>query len=244
MSKRQEIRDRRRKEKVRNRIIVIGLIILGALFITYAIISGLKTAQTANATQAAANGTPIQITPRTFTAKVDGTHLGDSNAPVKVDAYEDFRCSSCLYYTQNIEPTIIQNYVDTGKVYYTYKVFIVIDGNDGSDASYRAANAALCAAEQNKFWDYHDILYANQVTESAQWFTDPRLVQMAQDIGLDMTKFNQCYSAKKYASQIQQDISEGTSLKVTGTPGIFVNGKFVSDPTTTAQAIDAALAGK
>ena len=90
-------------------------------------------------------------------------HLGDPNAPVKVDVYEDFRCSACLYYTQNVEPQIIQNYVETGKVYYTYHFFIVIDGNDGTDASYRSANAALCAGEQGHFWDYHDTLYANQI---------------------------------------------------------------------------------
>jgi protein-disulfide isomerase len=246
MSKRQEIRDRRRREKTRNRIIVIGIILIGALFITYAIISGVRTAQSASATQDAANGDPIQVTPRAYTAQVNGTSMGDPNAPVKLVAYEDFRCSSCLYYTQNIEPGIITNYVETGKVYYTYKVFIVIDGNDGSDASNRAANAALCAAEQNKFWEYHDILYANQVTESAQWFTDPRLVKMAQDVGLDMTKFNQCFSSHKYQTQITQDQLAAQKLGVTGTPSFTINGKLISynQQTDIINQINAAVSGK
>ena len=156
MSKRQDIRDRRRREQIRNRIIVILVVVVGALLVTFALVlpSINNATLAANATRTAANATPvpvITITPRVFTTKVDGVHLGDPNAPVKVDAYEDFRCSACLYYTQNVEPQVIQNYVDTGKAYYTFHFYEVIDGNDGTDASYRSANAALCANEQGHF---------------------------------------------------------------------------------------------
>ena len=249
MSKRKEIRERRRREQVRNRIIVIAVVVLGALLVTFAlIVPSLNNARNAaSATQTAANATPlpvVTITPRVFNTTVNGNHLGNPNAPVKVDVYEDFRCSACLFYTQNIEPLVLQNYVETGKVYYTYHFFIVIDGNDGSDASYRSANAALCASEQGHFWDYHDTLYANQITEDASLFTDARLVTMAQNLKLDMTAFNQCYQAKKYASVVQADITQGEGLKITGTPTIFVNGAMVSDFRQTTQAIDTALVGK
>ena len=195
----------------------------------------------------AANATPapvITITPQVFTTTVNGTHLGNPNAPVKVDAYDDFRCSACLYFTQNFEPQIIQNYVETGKVYFTYHFFIVIDGNDGTDASYRSANAALCANEQGHFWDYHDTLYANQITESASLYTDARLATMAQNLKLDMTAFNTCYAAKKYASVVQADITQGEKLNITGTPSVFINGTLVSNISQTTQSIDTALAGK
>jgi len=249
MSKRQEIRERHRKERIRNRILVIVLVVAGALLITFALVlPSLNTARTAaSATQTAENSTPlpvVTITPRVFNTKVDGVHLGDPNASVKVDVYADFRCSACLAYVQNIEPQIIQNYVETGKVYYTYHSFIVIDGNDGSDASYRSANAAMCASEQGHFWDYHDTLYANQINESAVLFTDARLVTMAENLKLDMTAFNQCYQAKKYASNIQKDIAQGQSLNIHGTPSIFVDGTFVTSFSQTTQAIDTALAGK
>ena len=249
MSKRQDIRDRRRREQIRNRIIVILVVVVGALLVTFALVlpSINNATLAANATRTAANATPvpvITITPRVFTSKVDGVHLGDPNAPVKVDAYEDFRCSACLYYTQNVEPQVIQNYVDTGKAYYTFHFYEVIDGNDGTDASYRSANAALCANEQGHFWDYHDTLYANQTSESATLYTDARLVTMAENLKLDMTAFNQCYQAKKYASVVNNDGTQAQSLGVSGTPSIFVNGKLVSDFSQTAQAIDAALAGK
>lgn len=249
MSKRQDIRERRRKEKIRNRILVFGLVIAGAALITFALIlPSINVARTAaSATQTAQNATPVpvvSVTPRAFTAKVDGRNLGDPNAPVKVVAYEDFRCSGCLYYTQNIEPAIIKDYVETGKVYYSYAIYLVIDQNDGTDASFRAANAALCASEQNRFWDYHDTLYANQITESASLFTNDRLTTMAQNIGLDMTAFNQCFKDLKYSADVQKDINQGVSLKVTGTPSIFVNGVAVQPFDQAVQAIDSALAGK
>jgi protein-disulfide isomerase len=241
MSKRQEIRLRRQRERIRNRVLVIVLVVLGALLVTFALI--LPSIQNANK---AANATPVPvvtIVPRVFNAPVDGLHLGNPNAPVKVDVYEDFRCSACLYYTQNIEPQVITNYVDTNKVYYTYHTFIIIDTNDGSDASRRSANAALCANEQGHFWDYHDTLYANQLSESATLFTDARLVTMAQNLRLDMTAFNTCYQAKKYDKDIQADLTEGISLNLSGTPSILINGQLTSMDKVIA-AIDTALAGK
>jgi protein-disulfide isomerase len=249
MSKRQEIRDRRRRELIRNRIFVVLAVVVGALLVTFALIlPSINTATTAaNSTRTAANTTPlpvVTITPRVFNTTVNGQHLGDPNAPVKVDVYEDFRCSACLAYSESVEPQILQNYVNTSKVYYTYHFYIVIDLNDGTDASNRSANAALCAGEQNRFWDFHDTLYANQVTESASLFTDARLVTMAGNLKLDMTAFNQCYQAKKYASVIQTDISQGQSLNINSTPTVVVNGKVVTNFSQAVSVIDAALAGK
>jgi protein-disulfide isomerase len=249
MSKRQEIRARRRREQLRNRIIVILLVVVGALLVTFALIlpSINNATAAANATKMAANFTPppvVTITPKVFNTIVDGVHLGDPNAPVKVDLYSDFRCSACLYYVNNLEPQIIQTYVETGKVYYTFHNFIIVDGYDNSDASLRSANAALCASEQNRFWDFHNTLYANQITEDAYLFSDARLITMAENLKLDMTAFNQCYQAKKYASVVQKDIAQGQSLKVHGTPSVFVNGNLVSNFQQTAQAIDSALAGQ
>jgi protein-disulfide isomerase len=223
--------------------------VAGALLVTFALVLPSITTATnaANATRTAENATPlpvVTITPRVFNAKVDGVHLGDPNAPVKVDVYADFRCSGCLYYVQSIEPQVVQNYVETGKVYYSYHSYIVIDSHDGTDASLRSANAAMCAGEQNRFWDYHDTLYANQISEDASLFTDARLVTMAENLKLDMTKFNQCYQAKKYSSVIQNDISQAQSLNISSTPSVFVNGKLVSNIQQTTQAIDTALAGK
>jgi protein-disulfide isomerase len=238
ISKRQEIKENRRRQKQRQRTIIF--ILIGIIVV---VIVGLIVAP-----QIRAAVTPIgpivQITPVSYPNE-KGTSTGDPNAPVKVDVYEDFRCSGCLYYTQNIEPQIINDYVDTNKVYYTYHFFIVIDSYDNSNASHQAANAALCAAAQNRFWDYHNILYANQTSEDASLYTDARLVAMAKDINLNMNDFNQCFRQDQYNSQVQKDIALGDSLNINSTPSIFVDGKLAqSDYSTISKAIDTALAGK
>lgn len=246
MSKRQEIRARRQRQRLTNRLIVIGVMVVGVALIVMAIIlPGIQQAQAANALATNVAKTPVvEVSPQPIAAQVDGTHLGDPNAPVKVDVYEDFRCSACLYYTQNFEPVIIQNYADTGKVYYSFHNYIVIDNYDNTDASRRSANAAMCAAEQGLFWEYHGTLYANQITESASLFTDERLRKMAENVGLDLTKFDACYQAKKYDSIVKDDIAKGQALGVSGTPSIYVNGVLVSQFDQVATAIENALAGK
>lgn len=247
MSKRQEMREKRRREKIRNQVLTILLVVCGALLITFAlIVPGIKNTQAASATVTAAANIPvIVVTPQAYTALADGTHLGDPNAPVKVDIYEDFRCSGCMRYTQGFEPTLFQTYVDTGIVYYSFHSYIVIDNYDQTTASYNSALAALCAADQNLFWEYHDTLYANQVTESADLYTDERLVQMAENVGLEMDTFNQCFDSKQHEDILLNDIAQAQALGLHGTPSILVNGVLVDttmDAITTA--IEAAASGQ
>ncbi len=170
------------------------------------------------------------ITPRVFQTTVDGVHLGDANAKAKIDVWEDFQCSSCLNFTQSIEPKIISGLVETGKAYYTFHFFPFIDGFSNSPVkeSHNAADAALCANAQGRFWDYHDILYANWLGENAGSYTDARLAKMAETLGLDMTQFNQCYQAKQFSGQIDQDKAAGAAQGVQGTPSVFVNGTLLT----------------
>jgi protein-disulfide isomerase len=220
MSKRQELREKRRKQQRLQRMLVIGMVAAGAVLIAFALIwPTLKGNQISNTSLASI--TPVA--PRNFNAAVDGTHLGDPNAPVKIDVWEDFQCSGCFYYTENTEPLIIQNYVEAGKVYYTFHNYPFISGTSGE--SHQAANAAMCASDQDSFWDYHKILFTNWTGENAGSFTDARLVAMASSIGLDMTAFNQCFKANPHADEIDQDFQAGREIGVISTPGIFINGK-------------------
>ena len=247
MSKRQEIREQRHRAQLRNRIIVILLVVIGALLVTFALIlPGLKKPGAGTSV-----GTIVQITPVARKAAVNKTNMGDPNAPVKMDIWEDFQCSGCMAYSKNLEPQIVQTYVDTGKVFYTFHFFPFIDGGQGE--SHQAANAAMCAMAQDRFWDYHDMLFANWIGENQGSYTDTRLVAFAQAINLDMTTFNTCFKANTYADQIAQDVQAGSKLGVPPTPGIFVNGKMVVSSAgqnylpsfaDISNAIDTALAGK
>ncbi len=222
MSKRQERREKRRKQQRRQRLLVIGMVVVGAVLIAFALIwPTLKGNQIANT--ALASITPIA--PFTTNVAVDGTHLGDPNAPVKMDLWEDFQCSGCYYYSNNIEPLVIQNYVETGKVYYTFHFYPFIDGSNTSGESHQAANAAMCALEQGRFWGYQKILFTNWAGENAGSFSDARLVAMATSIGLDMTAFNKCFQANTYADQIKQDFLAGQEKGIHATPAIFINGQ-------------------
>jgi protein-disulfide isomerase len=86
-----------------------------------------------------------------------------------------------------------------------------------------AAEAAQCAHEQGKFWEFHDKLFANMQANSDENFT-----QYATDIGLDVEKFKACYASGKFRGDVQKDAAEGQKAGVTGTPAFFVNGRFLS----------------
>lgn len=86
-----------------------------------------------------------------------------------------------------------------------------------------AAEAAQCAREQGKFWEYHDKLFANQ-----RALSDEDLKKYASELGLDTDKFNACYDSGKYRSDVLQDAQVGQQVGVRGTPAFFINGRFLS----------------
>ncbi len=104
----------------------------------------------------------------------------------------------------------------------------------------KAAEAASCANNQGKFWEYHDKLFANQRALSSD-----NLKQYATDLGLDVGAFGACLDSGKFASDVRKDASDGKRAGVTGTPAFFVNGRFLSGAQPFAKfksIIDAELA--
>ena len=238
-SKRQIVREQREKRQRQQRLITI-LIVSGAAII----IAGLLIAPSIRNALTPV-GDIVTVTPEARPL-ADGTALGDANAPVLVEVWEDFQCPSCRQYTTDIEPLVIQNLVVPGTVRYEFRQYPFIDDRSTTKESDQAANASLCANEQGKFWEYHDYLFANWTGENVGSFTDKRLVAFAEALGLNMDEFNQCFSAHRYQNVINQDIADGTQAGVTGTPSVFVNGQIVRPgyiPTydDIAQAVSAAV---
>ncbi|HLO17360.1 MAG TPA: thioredoxin domain-containing protein, partial [Anaerolineales bacterium] len=176
VSKRQERRARMQRDQQRQRLIIIGLIVLGAALVVFAVVSP----------QLRSVGNIITVTPATL-PKPNGLSLGDASAPATIDVFEDFQCPACQFFTQSVEPLVIQNLVSTGKAHYVFHNYPFIDGNGASNGgeSDQAANAAMCANEQGKFWEMHATLYANWNGENQGNFSDRRLQAMAESIGLD-----------------------------------------------------------
>ena len=133
--------------------------------------------------------------------------------------FGDYQCFYCNNFFHNVEPDIVKNYIDTGKVKMYFKDFTII----GQD-SVTAANAAHCAQEQGKFWEYHDMLYNNWAGENTGWASTTNLAQFAKQVGLNQNQFNQCMSQARYIPLIRDSVSDANNLGLAGTPDFFIIG--------------------
>ncbi len=107
------------------------------------------------------------------------------------------------------------------------------------------SGASLCAADQGLFWEYHDILFANQSGHGSQAYTPRRLEAYAETIGLNLSQFNECVESKQYQEELQTFHVQAVNLGVQSTPTFFINGKMIEGTRSFSvfqQEIDAALA--
>lgn len=159
----------------------------------------------------------------------DGLVLGDPQAPVTIEIFEDFQCSACYRFWQDIEPQVIENLVATGQARYVYRHYPFLDDYLGRKGeSDQAANASMCANEQGRFWDYHDVVFTNWEGENQGGFRDAKLVAFAEELDLDMTAFQTCFEEDRYADEIKASQALGDEMGVQGTPSVFVNGELVA----------------
>jgi protein-disulfide isomerase len=156
---------------------------------------------------------------------VDGAPFrGPANAAITLVEFSDFECPFC----KRAHPTLMQVLEKySGKVKLVYRDFPL---ESIHPQARRAAEAARCAQDQGKFWDYYDVLF----TESPKLAPDD-LKRYAAQIGIDVKKFDDCLSGGVHKNAVQKDWDEGTRLGITGTPAFFINGR----PLTGAQPIEA-----
>ena len=216
-NKRAEMRKQRLARKRRGRIftvvVVAGVILLvGGLLV---LASQTSASPTAEPTAGGANLAPP---PPHSHPDENLNAIGDPNAPVTIIEYSDFQCPFCGRFARETEPLIIQHYVETGKVRLVYRTF----GDWIGPESLRAAEAAYCAGDQGKFWEFHDVLFYNQHGENQGAFSRERIDSMAKMLGLDMDAFDQCLDSHKYRQQAMQDLKDGQAAGVKGTPSFLV----------------------
>lgn len=154
-----------------------------------------------------------------------GRSLGDPDAPVKVEAFEDPQCPACGLFTSRIAPLLISEYVADGTVFFTYKDYPFL-GQESVDGA-----VAMRVAEEldGKFWDYHDVIFFNQAGENKGAFSADRLADMAELVGLDREDFLAGLDDPKYLAAVQAERNEGSDLGVNSTPTLFVNGEPVGN---------------
>lgn len=233
-----------RPKKGYTQILVIALIIASFLLgtLTEKVQYLEKSPLAAQGTQVA-QAAGIQITPTPGKVDVAVGHLpakGNKDAKVTIIEFADLRCPFCEQFFTSTEPQILKNYVDTGKAKFIFRHYAFL-----GPASTVAANAAECANEQGKFWEFHDYLYKNQPSETdTSLYTVDSLTQIAGTLGMDTTQFNSCLSANKYDKNVSDDLAAGQKAGVSGTPTVFINGTPIvgAEPFSVFQtAIDAAL---
>ncbi|MBU0998788.1 DsbA family protein [Patescibacteria group bacterium] len=218
-------------------IIIAGVLIAGAIL--------LKDSKIPDQANLPANNNAI-ITGNPAPVGKEDRMLGNPNAKVTIIMYEDFQCPFCGAITgllpsdspvikslEQMEPNwtpflpeIINNYVKNGKVLFVYRDFPL---SFLGPESIRSAEAARCAGDQGKFWEYHDYLFGHQNGEGQGAFSDPNLKSFAKNLGLNDITFNKCLDESKYAQAVANSLAEGTAAGVAGTPKGFIlkNGKII-----------------
>jgi protein-disulfide isomerase len=168
----------------------------------------------------------------------NGNTLGSNDAPVKITEYEDTQCPFCLRYTANVEPGLMEEFVKTGQVQITYKHLPLL----GVD-SVQGAMALTCAADQDKFWPFHNKLFTvqaeagqstNEQTNVGR-FSESNLKGFATELGLDRTAFDACYASPDTIAEVTAQQQEAQSFGITSTPGFIVNGQQIGSGSPTIE---------
>ncbi len=148
----------------------------------------------------------------------DDSILGDENAPVTIIEFSDYECPFCARFYLNTFPQLKREYIDTGKVKLVYRDFPLSFHQNAQ----KAAEAAECAGEQDKYYEMHDKIFENQ-----QAITATNLKEYAKEIGLNTNEFNECLDSGEMANEVQKDFQDGQSIGIRGTPTFFINGKLL-----------------
>ncbi|MDX9851611.1 MAG: thioredoxin domain-containing protein [Anaerolineaceae bacterium] len=211
MGKRQEIRKKRiKKVQSQRRIVLISVIGLSLLISAFIIFQSQKPVG------------EIKMIAEKTRPETSGLSMGNPAAPIVVEEFSDFQCIACYRFWQNYEEDFIARYVATGDVLFKYVPFSFLGGE-----SIQAAEAAYCALDEGKFWDYHDTLFLNWNGENTGNFSDKRLVAFAGALGLDEGNFRTCLNSNRYNKEVLEGLRYGKTAGVNATPTFLVNGKLV-----------------
>jgi len=160
----------------------------------------------------------VLLRPPSVTVTYDPARVkGDPKAPITIVEFSDFQCPYCKKSESTLHELLTKY---SGRVKLAYLDFPLREIHPQAQ---NAAEAARCAGEQGKFWEYHDALYAEQSK-----LDGAELLVHARALHLDEKSFQSCLSSGKFKSKIEADLAQGSKVGVAGTPGFFVNGVFLS----------------
>jgi protein-disulfide isomerase len=157
-----------------------------------------------------------KIEPMRVEVAATGPAQGPANAPVTIVEFSDFQCPFCSRVIPSLNQ-VKEKYGDKVRIVFRQYPLPM------HPQAQKAAEASLCANDQGKFWQLHDAMFANQ-----QALGVDQLKAKATELGLNAETFNSCLDSGKYAAQVAADMKEGSAAGVSGTPAMFINGRFVN----------------
>jgi protein-disulfide isomerase len=207
--------------------VVVGLIaagVIGVAVVAYSLTSNIAESGMATA--------PIEVAglddPQTLIGLAQGVTLGDPNAPITIMEFGDYQCPACQAFQQQVKPRIDLAYIQSGVAKLVFYDYPLVEAHPNA---FLAARAARCAGEQQKYWEYHDLLFANQTAWAGS--TSPRrnFVSYAEQIeGLDAGSFESCLRSDRFADVVTANRRLGESaFNVGSTPTVFVRGSGLPD---------------
>jgi protein-disulfide isomerase len=147
---------------------------------------------------------------------------GDSDAPVTIIEFSDYKCPYCGKFAADSEPLINQNYIEEGLVRFGYWHVAFL----GPESQW-AAEAAECAAEQDAFWDYHELLFIKGNSQVAGGFSRDNLKSFARELDLNGDEFDECVDSGRHTETIQTDTALAQQIGAGSTPAFLINGQPV-----------------
>ncbi len=180
----------------------------------------------AAATTMAGGGAAAQLQPVLATASAERSDvpignnptIGPENARVTIVEFGDFECPFCKRFHDQVLPALLKQY--DGRIRFVYRSFPIRAIHADAES---AAEAARCAYDQQKFWEYHDLLF-----QDTQRLAKADLLAYAGQIKLDTKVFRDCLDSAEHAQDVERDYQTGVTLGVTGTPTFFINGRLLA----------------
>lgn len=225
------------RQRIQFAVFFLVVIVIGALFFYQPWNNNdTSTGQNTTQNQTSENNTETSVeTTSTGNGSTESTvdiittpaSLGNADAPVLIEEYSDFQCSICRRYVTTLKDEVNATFVETGMVQVKLYHYIKY-----GEESILAAQAAECANEQGKFWEYHRTLYDNQRGINRGTFTNESLMGFAEQLELDTAAFETCLTSDKYREKIENDTAMGKERGVRSTPTFVINGEVIGNITS------------
>lgn len=197
-------------------ILIAGIIIAGSVIYS----TGLKDIKdnTTQSNQSADSTVSLEL-------NSNDVVLGDISAPVTIIEYADFQCPFCARFYSQSENQIRENFIKTGKAKMVSRNFAFL-----GDESIAAAEAAECAKDQGKFWEFRDSIYKEEIKDGRENngnLNNNFFMSLSKNLGMDTSAFSDCLVKNKYSNKVKEDYDGGILAGVQSTPTIFINGKKI-----------------